>query len=100
MRRERRAQHEATSRSPPGFRPAHFTAVANAKKQVFMEKPIAVDAPGYRAVQAAGREAAQTGLCVAVGLNLRHAQNHRAIVPQIHDGLIGELLLPGITRAV
>jgi predicted dehydrogenase len=78
--------------TPPGFRPAHFAAAVNANKHVFMEKPLAVDAPGYRAVKDAGALATKKGLFVAVGHNLRHAKNHREIVPQIHDGLIGDLL--------
>jgi predicted dehydrogenase len=82
--------------TPPGFRPAHFTAAVNANKHVFMEKPIAVDAPGYRAAQAASLEATKKGLQVAVGHNLRHAKNHREVVRQIHDGLIGD---PLYTRA-
>ena len=36
--------------TPPGFRPMHFEAAINAGKHVFMEKPVAVDAPGVRKV--------------------------------------------------
>ena len=39
--------------TPPGFRPAQFAAAVKAGKNVFMEKPVAVDAPGYRVVKAA-----------------------------------------------
>ena len=31
--------------TPPGFRPMHFEAAVKAGKQIFMEKPVAVDAP-------------------------------------------------------
>ena len=31
--------------TPPGFRPAHFKACIEASKNVFMEKPVAIDAP-------------------------------------------------------
>jgi len=78
--------------TPPGFRPAQFAAAVNANKHVFMEKPLAVDVPGYRAVKAAGLEATKKGLHVAVGHHLRHAKNHREVVQQIHDGLIGDVL--------
>jgi predicted dehydrogenase len=78
--------------TPPGFRPAHFTAAVNANRNVFMEKPLAVDAPGIRAIKTASLEATRKGLVVAVGHNLRHAKNHREFVRQIHDGLIGDLL--------
>ena len=36
--------------TPPGFRPYHFEAAVNAGKHIFMEKPVAVDAPGVRKV--------------------------------------------------
>ncbi len=78
--------------TPPGFRPAQFAAAVDAGKHVFMEKPLAVDAPGYRAVKDAGLEATKKGLFVAIGHHLRHAKNHREVVPRIHDGLIGDLL--------
>jgi len=45
--------------APPGFRPAHFKAAVEAGKHVFMEKPVAVDAPGVRTIIAAGELAAQ-----------------------------------------
>ena len=36
--------------TPPGFRPIHFEAAVQADKDIFMEKPVAVDAPGVRRV--------------------------------------------------
>ena len=36
--------------TPPGFRPIHFEYAVKAGKHVFMEKPVAVDAPGVRQV--------------------------------------------------
>ncbi|QEH35162.1 Inositol 2-dehydrogenase/D-chiro-inositol 3-dehydrogenase [Aquisphaera giovannonii] len=82
--------------TPPGFRPAHLAAAVAARKNVFLEKPVAVDAPGYRAVKAAGEEAKRRGLSIAVGHHLRHAKNHKEVVARIHDGLIGDLMF---TRA-
>ncbi|MGC8644329.1 MAG: Gfo/Idh/MocA family oxidoreductase, partial [Isosphaeraceae bacterium] len=82
--------------TPPGFRPIHFAAAVKAGKHVFLEKPVAVDAPGYRAIRSANADAKKKGLHVAVGHHLRHARNHMEVVRQIHDGLIGDLLF---TRA-
>jgi predicted dehydrogenase len=77
--------------TPPGFRPAMFEAAVKAGKHVFMEKPVAVDAPGFRRIKAANEEAKTRGLRVSVGHHLRHDKNHREVIAQIHDGLIGEL---------
>ena len=36
--------------TPPFFRPEHFAAAVNARKHVFMEKPVAVDPVGARSI--------------------------------------------------
>jgi len=77
--------------TPPGFRPVQFEAAVKAGKHVFMEKPLATDAPGVRRVHAANEEAKRRGLLVAVGHHLRHEDKHREVVKRIHDGAIGEL---------
>jgi myo-inositol 2-dehydrogenase / D-chiro-inositol 1-dehydrogenase len=76
---------------PPGFRPAQFEAAVAAGKHVFMEKPVATDAPGVRRVMAANESAKQKGLAVAVGHHLRHEIKHREAIARIHDGAIGDL---------
>jgi myo-inositol 2-dehydrogenase/D-chiro-inositol 1-dehydrogenase len=77
--------------TPPGFRPLHFEAAVKANKHVFMEKPVAVDAPGIRRMMAANEQAKQKGLAVAVGLNIRHQNCSREVVKQVHNGAIGEI---------
>jgi predicted dehydrogenase len=77
--------------SPPGFRPQQFEAAVRAGKHVFMEKPVATDAPGYRRVVAANAEAKKKGLLVAVGHHLRHEDKHREVIRRIHDGAIGDV---------
>ncbi len=79
--------------SPPGFRPMQFEAAVEAGKHVFMEKPVACDAPGLRRILAANNKAKEKGLAVAVGHHLRHETKHREIVQRIHDGAIGQLKL-------
>jgi len=78
---------------PPGFRPMQFEAAVKAGKQVFMEKPVATDAPGVRRILAANEEAKKKGLAVAVGHHLRHENKHCELIKRIHDGAIGELKL-------
>ena len=77
--------------TPPGFRPLQFEAAVKAGKHVFMEKPLATDAPGVRRIMAANEEAKKKKLAVAVGHHLRHERRHREIVQRIHDGAIGTL---------
>jgi len=77
--------------SPPGFRPMQFEAAVKAGKHVFMEKPVAVDAPGYRRILAANAQAKQKKLAVAVGHHLRHETKHQEIIKRIHEGAIGQI---------
>jgi len=76
--------------TPPGFRPLHFERAIEAGKHVFMEKPVAVDAPGVRRVLAAGQLAQKKGLAVQVGLQRRHEARYRECIERLHDGAIGE----------
>ena len=77
--------------TPPGFRPLHFEAAVDANKHVFMEKPVAVDAPGIRRVVAANNRAKEKALAVAVGLNIRHQNSSREVVERVHKGAIGRI---------
>ncbi|TWT47822.1 Gfo/Idh/MocA family protein [Botrimarina hoheduenensis] len=75
--------------TPPGFRPIHFEAAVDAGKHVFMEKPVAVDAPGVRRVLEAGRKAQAKRLAVGVGLQRRHEQHYLQTIEKIHAGALG-----------
>ncbi len=77
--------------TPPGFRPAQFEAAVDAGKHVFMEKPVATDAPGVRRVMAANEIAKQKNLLVAVGHHLRHEVKHEAMIEHIDEGAIGDV---------
>jgi len=77
--------------TPPGFRPQQFEAAVAAGKHIFMEKPLAVDAPGVRQVAAANVKAKEQGLLVAVGHHLRHEAKHIELIDLIHNGAIGEV---------
>lgn len=79
--------------TPPGFRPAQFAYAVAQGKHVFMEKPVAVDAPGIRQVLAAGREATRKGLKVGVGLHRRHSPLYQETIKRVQDGAIGEVRL-------
>ena len=77
--------------TPPGFRPIHFEHAIAQGKHVFMEKPVAVDAPGIRKVLAAGEEATRKGLKVGVGLQRHHQARYLETIRRIHDGVIGDV---------
>ncbi len=75
----------------PGFRPIHFEEAVRQGKHVFMEKPVATDAPGIRRVLAAAAEAKKKNLKVGVGLQRRHKANYVELVKRIQDGALGDL---------
>jgi predicted dehydrogenase len=77
--------------TPPGFRPQHFEAAVAANKHVFMEKPVAVDAPGVRRVLAAAEEAKKKKLNVVVGLQRHYQKVYQEWVDRIHNGAIGDV---------
>ena len=78
--------------TPPHFRPMHFDAAIAAKKHVFFEKPIAVDAPGVRRVIAAAERAQQAGLAVCSGLQRHHQNGYVEMMRRIHEGALGKIL--------
>lgn len=79
--------------TPPGFRPYHFEAAVNAGKNVFMEKPVAVDAPGIRKVLEMAKVADQKGLKVATGLQRRYQKCYREALKEVKENnIIGEIV--------
>lgn len=78
--------------TPPGFRPDHFEYAIASGKHVFMEKPLAVDAPGYRKIIEVGELATEKKLNVVVGLQSRFEIGLNEMVKKIHAGEIGEIL--------
>ncbi len=79
--------------TPPGFRPIHFDAAVEAGKQVFMEKPLATDAPGIRQILATAKKAKEKQLNVVVGLQRHYQTVYREWVRRIHEGAIGDIIL-------
>ena len=77
--------------TPPHFRPLHFQAAVAAGKHIFAEKPVAVDAPGVRAVLKAAGEARQKNINVVAGLCWRYHHGMRETMQRVHDGSIGDI---------
>ncbi len=78
--------------SPPGFRPAHIKAAIDAGKHVFAEKPMAVDAPGVRAVLAAAEEAKKKNLSLVSGFCWRSHLPKRETFQKVREGAVGDIV--------
>lgn len=78
--------------TPPYFRPEHFQACVEARKHVFMEKPVAVDPLGARAVMAASKQAEAAGLCVVTGTQRRHQWPYQNLKARVDAGTIGDIV--------
>ena len=77
--------------TPPHFRPQHLRAVVDAGRHAFVEKPVAVDAPGVRDIRETCRTARAKGLAIVTGLCYRYERAKRETLARIHDGAIGEI---------
>ena len=77
--------------APPGFRPIHYRAAVEAGKHVFLEKPLCIDAPGFRSVMETNKLAQQKGLKIGVGLYRRHHPAYQKGIRRIQEGQIGQI---------
>ena len=81
--------------TPPGFRPLHFEEAVRQGKHIFLEKPVATDAPGIRRVLAAAEESKKKNLKVVLGLQ-RHYQTSYL---ETYKRVIGEKAIGDIVAA-
>ena len=77
--------------TPPHFRPMHFEAAVQARKHVFMEKPVAVDPVGIRLVMGTAKKAESLGLKIVTGTQRRHQLDYVDVYKQVMNGAIGEI---------
>ncbi len=78
--------------TPPHFRPLHLKACVDAGKHVFVEKPVAVDAPGVRSILATCAEAKKKGISVGSGLCFRFNLGIQETMKRVHDGAVGDVV--------
>lgn len=76
----------------PGFRPIHFEYAVSKDKHIFMEKPMATDAPGIRRVLAAAKIAKEKNLNVVVGLQRHYQKNYLACLEKVREGKMGQIV--------
>jgi predicted dehydrogenase len=79
--------------TPPAFRWVHFTYAIEKGLNVFMEKPISVDAPSSRRMLALGEASLKKNLKVGVGLMCRHCAVREELYDRIKKGQIGDIVL-------
>lgn len=77
--------------TPPVFRPTHFQYATEKGVHSFLEKPIAVDAKGYRLIMATAKQAEAKGLSVVTGTQRHHQRPYVESFKKIQEGMIGEI---------
>ena len=77
--------------TPPVFRPIHFQYATSKGVHSFLEKPICVDAKGYRTIMATAKQAEAKGLSVVTGTQRHHQRPYVEAFRKIQEGLIGEI---------
>jgi predicted dehydrogenase len=77
--------------TPPVFRWVHFRYALDKGINVFMEKPVSVDAPTSVKMFEMGKESVAKNQKVAVGLMCRHCRSRGELFKRIKDGAIGDL---------
>ena len=79
--------------TPPHFRPQHLAYAIEQGKHAFVEKPVAVDAPGVRSVIKSCQLAKEKNLSVVSGLCWRYDLGVRETMRQIlEEKMIGDIV--------
>jgi predicted dehydrogenase len=78
--------------TPPVFRPQQFAYATQQGVSSFLEKPIAVDAAGYRSIMATARQAKANGLVVVTGTQRHHERSYVEAFKKIQEGIIGKIV--------
>ena len=77
--------------TPPGFRATQIAAAIAAGKNIFAEKPVAVDATAVRSCISLADEVTKRGIALGAGTQYRHFDPYIQSMKRIHDGAIGQL---------
>jgi myo-inositol 2-dehydrogenase / D-chiro-inositol 1-dehydrogenase len=78
--------------TPPHFRPEHARLAIDARKHLFIEKPVAVDVPGVQSILATADRAASQGLSIMTGTQARRDLARIEVAKRVRDGAIGDIV--------
>jgi predicted dehydrogenase len=76
----------------PHFRPIHMAYAVEKGVHMFVEKPVATDAPGVRAVLQTCEDAKKKNLNLVSGLCWRYYEPRREAMKRVHDGALGDIV--------
>lgn len=79
--------------TPPAFRWVHYQYAIERGLNVFMEKPVTVDAPTSVRMLELNKKAIDKNLKVAVGLMCRHCKGRQELFDRIQSGEIGDITM-------
>ncbi|MBL6724219.1 MAG: Gfo/Idh/MocA family oxidoreductase [Rubripirellula sp.] len=79
--------------TPPAFRWVHFSYAVEKGLNVFMEKPVTIDAPTSVRMLELNKTAMEKNLKVAVGLMCRHCPARQELFDRIQNGEIGDITM-------
>ena len=79
--------------SPPYFHPEQAAAAVDAGKHVFLAKPVAIDVPGCKSIQASGKEATSRKLVFLVDFQTRANEFYCEAVRRVRAGDLGQLVM-------
>jgi predicted dehydrogenase len=77
--------------TPPHFRPQHLAYAVEKGKHCFVEKPVGVDVPGVKSVQASCAKAKEKNLAIITGLCWRSEPGVIETINRLRDGAIGDI---------
>ena len=79
--------------SPPYFHPEHAVAAVDAGKHVFLAKPVAIDVPGCKSIEASGQKATSKNQVFLVDFQTRANGFYREAVRRVRAGDLGQLVM-------
>ncbi|NOX53025.1 MAG: Gfo/Idh/MocA family oxidoreductase [Planctomycetes bacterium] len=77
--------------TPPCFFPEHATAAVDAGLHVYMAKPVAVDVPGCRSIEAAAQKATQNRRVFLVDLQMHTDPVNQKVAERVRKGEAGRV---------